>query len=99
MAWRGRRLETVIDAGAHHVHLNARAVGHGRYARNHDSIGCGTEIDIEIFELALQFGPNASSVPAPSVQPLGVEFCVKLAVAPPAVAVPLSSTRPNDSRQ
>src|SRR5262249_46563937 len=58
MAWRGRRLETVIDAGAHHVHLNARAVGHGRYARNHDSIRYGTEIDIEIFELGAPVRPE-----------------------------------------
>ena len=54
--FRDHALEAIIDACAHHVHLNAS-------------------------------GP-------PMVQPLGVAFWLSEALTPPAVAVPLSATRP-----
>src|SRR5262249_36891490 len=49
--FRDHALETIIDACAHHVHLNAGAVGQGRNAGGHDSIVDGALVDIEIFKL------------------------------------------------
>src|SRR5215471_15776058 len=49
--FRDHALETIIDACAHYVHLNAGAVGQGRNAGGHDSIVDGAQVDIEIFKL------------------------------------------------
>src|SRR6516225_9477386 len=49
--FRDHALEAIIDACAHHVHLNASAVGQGCNAGDHDSIVDGAQVDIEILKL------------------------------------------------
>ena len=49
--FRDHALEVIIDACAHHVHLNASAVGQGCNAGDHDSIVDGAQVDIELLKL------------------------------------------------
>src|SRR6516225_7482151 len=49
--FRDHALEAILNACAHHVHLNASAVGQGCNAGDHDSIVDGAQVDIELLKL------------------------------------------------